>query len=425
MDIRFRFLPVASPLHDPATLAAVTERLGAAVAGIGGVPGRDDDLDAPEPILYVVLTGGTEGKLIELWRRRTASVYAEPVHLLAHPAQNSLPAAMEALAGLRQLGARGRILPVPVELDEGSVAAIDRAVRDLEVRSWLRRSRLGLVGAPSDWLVASSPSPEAVRRSWGLEVVPVDVASVAARYRATDPGAAEPLAASVTAGALEAREPSARDVADAALLYPALAGVVGDGGLDAFTLRCFDLLSELKTSGCLALSQLLDDGIVAGCEGDVPSAVAMMWTRRLLDVVPWMANPAWVDRGERTVLLAHCTIARSLVRRYRVRSHFESGIGVGIEGEMQPGDVTLVRIGGLELERLWVADGEGNPGPAREDACRTQLTVRLDDDRLAELLRDPLGNHIVVAPGHHADRLREWWELMMPVGSELPAPVPA
>jgi L-fucose isomerase-like protein len=349
VEPRFRFLPVASQLHDPASLAGATERLSDTLGRIGGAPGNEGDLDTPEPIVFAVLTGGTEGRLIELWRRRAVSPHAEPVHLLAHPAQNSLPAAMEALAELRQLGANGRILPFPLEADATSVSAVDRAVHDLEVRSSLRKARLGLVGAPSDWLVASSPSPEAVRRTWGLEVVPVDIASVAARYRATEPVAAEPLAASVSAEAFETREPTAGEVADAARLYPALSDVVGEGRLDAVTVRCFDLLGELKTSGCLALSRLLDEGIVAGCEGDLASAVAMTWTRRLLDVVPWMANPAWIDRKEETVLLAHCTIARSLVGRYVLRSHFESGIGVGIEGELAGGDVTLVRVGGREL----------------------------------------------------------------------------
>jgi L-fucose isomerase-like protein len=104
-----------------------------------------------------------------------------------------------------------------------------------------------------------------------------------------------------------------------------------------------------------------------------------------------------------------------------VRSHFESGIGVGIEGELPGGDVTLVRVGGRELDRLWVANGEALPEPPREGLCRTQLTVGLDAPRLAELLRDPLGNHLVVVPGHHEEHLREWWELMVPVGSDRDA----
>jgi hypothetical protein len=73
------------------------------------------------------------------------------------------------------------------------------------------------------------------------------------------------------------------------------------------------------------------------------------------------------------------------------------------------------------LEALWVSEGQALARAHREGLCRTQLTVALDDQRLTELLREPLGNHLVVVPGHHADHLREWWELMVPVGMDRAA----
>ena len=100
--------------------------------------------------------------------------------------------------------------------------------------------------------------------------------------------------------------------------------------LDALTVRCFDLVLDHKTTGCFALAQLLDDGVIAGCEGDVVSTVGMLWARELLGSTPWMANPAQLDPERNTLWLAHCTVPRSLVASYGLRSHFESGLGVGI-----------------------------------------------------------------------------------------------
>jgi L-fucose isomerase-like protein len=202
----------------------------------------------------------------------------------------------------------------------------------------------------------------------------------------------------------------APDVAEAGRLYPALAGAVHAHDLDAFTVRCFDLLRDLHTSGCLAIAQLNDDGIVAGCEGDLVSAVAMMWVRRLLDATPWMANPARIDPIAGSVLLAHCTIAPSLVEGFALRTHFESGIGVGIAGDVPAGDVTLVRIGGSNMDKIWIAEGTVEPHAPLEDVCRTQMHVRLDRAELAlELLERPFGNHIVAIPGRHGQRLSAWW----------------
>jgi len=39
-------------------------------------------------------------------------------------------------------------------------------------------NRIGLVGSPSDWLVASTPDASTVRAAWGPTVVPVEMAEV-------------------------------------------------------------------------------------------------------------------------------------------------------------------------------------------------------------------------------------------------------
>lgn len=57
--------------------------------------------------------------------------------------------------------------------DGEGLRAVREAVEDWEAQRALGRSRLGLVGSPSDWLVASRPGPEVVRRVWGPEVVEI------------------------------------------------------------------------------------------------------------------------------------------------------------------------------------------------------------------------------------------------------------
>ena len=101
-------------------------------------------------------------------------------------------------------------------------------------------------------------------------------------------------------------------------------------------------------------------------------------------------------------------MSRSLSGPYRLRSHFESGLGVGLQGTLPPGPVTLTRIGGTRMERLRALDGELVRNTDHPDLCRTQVEVEIGRVALAELVADPLGNHIVLAPGHHAATLRRW-----------------
>ena len=191
----------------------------------------------------------------------------------------------------------------------------------------------------------------------------------------------------------------------------ALDDVVEAGGFDAISVRCFDLLHDPGTSGCLALAELNDDGIVAGCEGDLPSTLGMLWARHLRGRATWMANPSRLDRRRNELVLAHCTVAPSLTEGYSLSTHFESGIGVGISGRFAEQPVTLLRIGGRDLDRCWIAEGEIIEQGDEPDLCRTQVTVALSDGSVDDLLERPLGKHLVMVGGHHAARLRRWWQL--------------
>ena len=398
----FTYQALASPLHDAATVATIIQPVRVRLEGLGGAPGAPDT-DLSAPFLLVVATGGTEQALLDAARHRRAVCPFEPVVLVAHPRHNSLPAALEALARLHQDGVRGRIAYVA---DDGG-AEPDEAVADLLALHRLHTTRLGQVGEPSDWLAASVPDPTAVVRRWGVTLVPVPMDDVLADH-ATRPRGEGPVR-----WRDHGHGPSVEEVEAAEALQPTLTAVLERHHVDAVTVRCFDFLEQLHTSGCLALADLNEAGIVAGCEGDVAAAVAMLWIRHRLDSASWVANPAQVDPESGEVVLAHCTIAPSLAEDLHLHTHFESGIGVGIRGTIPSGPVTLVRLGGRGLEQRWLADAEVIGSGDSPDLCRTQATLRLEPARVAELLDAPLGNHLVLAPGHHAERLERWWRLVV------------
>jgi len=170
-----------------------------------------------------------------------------------------------------------------------------------------------------------------------------------------------------------------------------------------------DLVLRRKTTGCYALARLTETGLISGCEGDLVSTLAMLWTALLLEQTPWMANPARVNAARNALVLAHCTVARTLTRQHSLRSHFESGQGVGLQGTLPTGPVTLVRLGGTDLRSLWLAEGTLIPTAQDEALCRTQAEIELNPPyTVTELLAHPLGNHLVLIRGQHAERLRAW-----------------
>jgi L-fucose isomerase-like protein len=181
--------------------------------------------------------------------------------------------------------------------------------------------------------------------------------------------------------------------------------------LNAVSVRCFDLVLDMQTTGCYALSKLNDDGLIAGCEGDLVSTLGMIWANAITDQTVWMANPAQIDEQNNTVLFAHCTVPTSMVQSYKLRSHYESGLGVGIEGEFSKGKVTLLRLGGKQLEKIWITSGEIVETSNSENLCRTQVTVKLHGSaKPSNLLNEPLGNHVLIMRGSYTKDMHNWWE---------------
>ena len=280
----------------------------------------------------------------------------------------------------------------------------------MEANRQLAEDRLGLIGDSSDWLVASSHRPETVGNRFGLKVVPLAVDELRAHI-ARDPAPANGPEFETWNRAAGTEGVTREAFARAVGVYRGLKALAASYRLTALTVRCFDLVTGDGTTGCLALSRLADEGITAGCEGDVPSAVMLRWLWHLTGKAGWMANPSDLDVRKGEILLAHCTVPLGLVGEHRLKTHFESGLGVGIDGTFAPGPVTLLRLGGADLERWWGAEGTLVEDLHAPDLCRTQVKVRISPPAAGELLDAPLGNHLVLVPGHVRALFREAFEL--------------
>ena len=323
-------------------------------------------------------------------------------------ATSSLPASLEILAWARQRGLRGaRVISL------ASPDALERLrERRLQVSAsrTLAATRVGIVGAPSDWLIASHVDYHGVALRWGIEFEPVAIEEVLDEVRAQGESErmgrseVESLAARLCGGLggrmgegdLLARGEGA--LRGAMGIYLALRELVARHRLTALTVRCFDLIGPLAATGCLALSLLNDDGVVAGCEGDVPALFTMLVNRIVTGEASFMANPS-VIRGD-DVLFAHCTVPVSMTTCCSLDTHFESGKGLAVRGSLPRGPLTVSRVGGETLARHLVLEGEAVQASPSSHHCRTQVLARVAG--LGEaLLSRPLGNHHVLVPGHH------------------------
>ena len=357
---------LTSELHDEAAVGTVTKEFLGSLGITYEFRGNDyADYGSHTLSLIYVRTGGTEGIFLRLLPQLLEKSQ-RPFYLLTSGKSNSLAASMEILSYLQQHDLRGEII-------HGSAEYIARKIRVLEkvgeARQCLDGARLGIIGKPSDWLISSQADYEVVRQRLGIELVDIPM---------------QELLDSVVDGDI----------------YGALKTLIGRHRLQGFTLRCFDLLTALRDTGCMALAKLNAEGYVAGCEGDVPAMLSMMMVRSLLGVSGFQANPARIDPEKGEMLFAHCTIPLDMVEHYELDTHFESGIGTGIRGYMKEGPVTIFKLSG-DLTRHFIAEGQLVRNESKPDLCRTQQVISLSDKRQADyFLTQPIGNHHIIMPGH-------------------------
>ena len=389
--MKINVYPISSTLHDKTNLDLLSKTLLDELNHLGVTTNIVDDIDK----LYTncdlsfifVLSGGSENTFKVLLPK-----LKEPYYLLSYATNNSLAASLEILSYLKNQNLKGEIL-------HGDTSYIIHRMKQLRNLKDEEENEvtLGLLGEPSDWLISSDVDENVLYNKLHIKIKHIPLKELVETYN--------------TVKVEKSIEPfkKAKDEIEgtkAYKLYLALDQLVNKYYLQGFSIRCFDLLSELKTTACLALSKFNDRGIIATCEGDVPSLIAMYIASKL-DLGPsFQANPSKLDVLDNKILLAHCTIPLRLCSSYLLDTHFESNIGLAIHGEVKEGKATMFRLDS-KLERCFISEGKIITNQYEKNLCRTQIVCEFEN--LDKLLKEPLGNHEIIILGHHKQKLLQYF----------------
>lgn len=359
-----------------------------------------EDLDKPLPdgaTMVLVGSGGVEEMVKACIDRLPPYVV-----LIADGLKNSLAASLEILSWMRIDRRHGRVL-------HGTTSFIMQGIDDYacahDALAKLNGKRVGVIGKPSGWLIASNVDYQALSERWGIEMVDIPLDEVVKGYQTIADDEVQDITHEFISQAIGVKEPSRDEVVKAMRLYRAVKAIVERYHLNAFTLNCFDLIPTTRTTGCVALALLNQEGIPAGCEGDEQTLLTMLAVQAATGEMTFMANPSKIlDNDTREMVFAHCTIAPAMTDRYIVRDHYESLSGVAVEGIFDPMDVTVVKCGGTSMEHYFISKARLLECTSNPNMCRTQLHLRLEQP-LDYFLERSIGNHHVIVRGDHATRI--------------------
>lgn len=360
----------------------------------------DIDKLAPDDFcILFIATGGVERLVIQHFES-----LPRPAILLADGMQNSLAAALEISSWLRGRGMKCEIL-------HGELTEIIRRILVLHNNFKAQRSlvgmRIGAIGPSSSWLIASNVDYLLAKRRWGVEYIDIPLERIYDHYEQITEDEVGEISASLAEKALACREATPEDLIKAMRLYRAIKIVVEEEKLSAITLSCFRLIGQTGTTGCLALALLNDEGIIAGCEGDLQSIFSMLVAKALTGKSTFMANPSMINTRTNELILAHCTIGLTQTEKFIIRNHFETESGIGIQGILPTGDVTIVKCGGECLDEYYLSTGTLTENTNYINMCRTQVRIKLNTPA-DYFLKNPLGNHHIMLHGNYEITLDEF-----------------
>ena len=338
--------------------------------------------DAAFDIVFVE-SGGSESEFVKIFDK-----LADPILILSNGKNNSLPASLEIKTYISQHN-KGTLLLTGSE--ESIAEGIRNASMVFGAINGLKGANLGVIGKPSDWLIASTVDYKLVKEKYSVNLIDIPMLELEIEVK-------KKIIEDVPHLEQLQKKYKNKEVLDGALyFYSALKRIVKRYNLSGFTLRCFDLLEPYKNTSCLAFGLLNEEGIVAACEGDVPSLLTMFFVKVITGMSSFQSNPSTVDFKGNTILFAHCTLPLNMVSKYSLTTHFESGLGIGIKGEMPLGKVSVLKLApSLKCDESVAFGGTIKRNLSLPNYCRTQIEVEPEEGGIFSLFKDNFGNHMII-----------------------------
>ncbi len=344
-----------------------------------------------------IATGGTEKLIADLFSKGFV-----PLVLIAWNRLNSLPAALETRAYLRNISIPAMI----VYASWGQRIPSERVLKEFSLASNLYLiSRINILelGASADWLIASSVDKKIAQQRYKIQFNHIELDELQKEYENVDLAFSLNIIVHLSRRCTFNVEPE--EVKKSLRLYFAIRNILEREGSRVFTISCFNVFKLLGVTPCLALSLLNSEGFVGGCEGDEQAVFTMHVFSRLSGRPVFMGNVANLDFEKNSLVLSHCTAPLGFPGSCVLKTHFETESSVGVNIALEKNtSVTLGRFN-KHLDKLVLAFGrvlESNL--SFSGLCRTQIEIKVEGS-LKKFINYLPGNHVALAIGKIEDSI--------------------
>ncbi|MFA6713263.1 MAG: hypothetical protein WCR82_05210 [Bacteroidales bacterium] len=414
---KIKLIVFASLLHDKTSVIKSRSALFTALRNIAEIEilypmvlsKETEDKDEEAVTVCFIATGGTE----EIFKTYL-NLLPRPIFLLSDGFHNSLAASFEICTYLKDNGIESKLLNAPLDYDqkffeymdnelfsnhndETDALTLEKIEYPKHILHSLSKTKIGLIGGESPWLISSAVDIPYIEKTYGVQFVNIEILELQMLFEKMETNTPEFNFLFQKLNRFLSGDRTPKDLNEAIKMYFAIKKLCEKYMLNALTIKCFDLLDTCKTTSCLALALLNDEGIVSGCEGDIPSLWTMIYAKALTYQPSFMVNPSSTNKDDYTIDFSHCSVPLTFVHGYRLPSHFESSIGIGVSGSVPCGEYTIMKICGKHLDQIYKANGIIVMNTNVPQRCRTQVRFRFNSrEEFDTFMANRIGNHVVL-----------------------------
>ena len=273
--------------------------------------------------------------------------------------------------------------------------------RAVSLRKKLRNARIGLIGYRTEGMTEVTFDEYALKSVFGPRVIHIGIHELKEKTEKTSEDKAKNLWEEIKGkvGRVTADE---NEGVYSTRVFFALKQIIQEYNLSGIATGCYP---GLMGQVCLAHSLLSEEGVVAACEGDVNSAVAMLMLYELTGAPVHNTDLLAIYEEDNSILFSHCGSGGFSLAKRRKEISLEpvrlARRGVCALFTSKPGKVTLVNlVGRKDTYRMCVVSGEAIPTEMVFRGNPVRVKIPIDVHEFLEIIAsEGFGHHWMIGYG--------------------------
>ncbi|MCX7871895.1 MAG: hypothetical protein N2487_01265 [Verrucomicrobiae bacterium] len=215
----------------------------------------------------------------------------------------------------------------------------------------------------------------------GMKVIHVPFAEINEAWKNADKEKSRAVAMQWRKNAAKVEDVNDEVLLQSAAMYVAQKDVMKKYGAVAITINCLGGFygGHIHAYPCLGFHQLLNEGLVGGCECDVRSAAVMTAFGMLTKGRPGFISDPVIDTSKRQIIYAHCVASnypfgpKEKPYPYQILTHSEDRQGASVRAILPTGYLTTTLEIHPDKKEILLHQAKAVGNDPDDRACRTKL----------------------------------------------------